>query len=48
MNQHKAEIEQGLMFPFGNNWLRFLEVLNDDRIAIAVKSLQKMLGIENL
>jgi len=48
MNKHQAEVEKGHRFQFGDNWQRFLEVLNDERITIAVKSLQKMLGVENL
>ena len=48
MNQHQSEIEQGQRFQFGDNWRRFLEVLDDDRIAIAEKSLQQMLDVESL
>jgi len=48
MNQHQSEINKGQRFSFGENWTRFLEVLDEDRIAIAEKSLQKMLGIESL
>lgn len=48
LKQHQAEVEQGQRFQFGDNWRRFLNVLNDERIAIAVKSLQQMLGVESL
>lgn len=48
MKQHQAEIEQKQRFKFGDNWQRFLTVLDEDRIIIAEKSLQKMLGVENL
>ena len=48
MKQHKEEVEEGKRFQFGDNWMRFLEVLNEERIVIAEKSLQQMLGIENL
>lgn len=48
MKQHQSEVEQGQRFQFGDNWTRFLEVLSDDRIAIAEKSLQEMLGVKNL
>lgn len=32
MNQHTVEVKQGERFEFGANWLRFLSVLNDERI----------------
>lgn len=35
-------------FGFGANWMRFLAVLDDDRIAEAVASLKDMLGVETL
>ncbi|ALA60941.1 class I SAM-dependent methyltransferase [Nitrospira moscoviensis] len=35
-------------FSFGENWARFLDVLNEDRIASAEKSLCRMLGLPNL
>lgn len=41
-------VEDGERFGFGENWARFLSVLNDDRIAVAEKSLQSMLGTERL
>lgn len=48
MKQHQSEIEQGQRFQFGENWKQFLGVLDEDRIVTAEKSLQQMLGIENL
>ena len=48
MKQHQSEVAQGQRFQFGANWMRFLEVLNDDRISIAEKSLKQMLGVEDL
>jgi 2-polyprenyl-6-hydroxyphenyl methylase/3-demethylubiquinone-9 3-methyltransferase len=45
---HKAEIESGARFEFGENWSRFLALLNEDRIREAEKSLQNMLGVEDL
>lgn len=48
MKQHQSEVEQGQRFQFGDNWMRFLEVLDEDRIATAEKSLQQMLGVESL
>lgn len=38
------EIAKGERFGFGENWRRFLEVLNDERIARAEESLREMLG----
>jgi SAM-dependent methyltransferase len=51
MNQaisHAAEVAGGDRFAFGKNWARFLNVLDDERIAVAVKSLQDMLGVSSL
>jgi len=45
---HKEEIESGARFEFGENWSRFLALLNEDRIREAEKSLQDMLGAESL
>jgi len=45
---HAAEIDEGHRFAFGKNWARFLEVLNDERIAEAERSLRTMLGVETL
>jgi 2-polyprenyl-6-hydroxyphenyl methylase/3-demethylubiquinone-9 3-methyltransferase len=44
---HKQEIESGARFEFGENWSRFLTLLNEDRIVEAEKSLQNMLGLKN-
>ncbi|MBD1806554.1 methyltransferase [Microcoleus sp. FACHB-SPT15] len=44
----EEEVKQGDRFQFGENWKRFLSVLNDERIAEAEKSLQEMLEVENL
>ena len=46
--QHAHEDAQGQRFEFGVNWLRFLEILNDERIAQAKKSLLDMLGASDL
>ena len=35
-------------FAFGENWRRFLSVLNDERIAVAEDSLREMLQVESL
>ena len=45
---HAQEIEKGQRFAFGKNWARFLEVLNEERIAESVRALRTMLGVESL
>jgi 2-polyprenyl-3-methyl-5-hydroxy-6-metoxy-1,4-benzoquinol methylase len=45
---HEAEIAQGQRFEFGANWLRFLDVLDENRIDQAVASLTAMLGVTDL
>lgn len=45
---HATEVARGERFEFGANWVRFLEVLNDERLAEAEKSLCEMLGVSNL
>ncbi|WP_137935920.1 class I SAM-dependent methyltransferase [Chitinivorax sp. B] len=46
--QHAAEIHTGSRFSFGENWSRFLELLDDRRICQAERSLCDMLKVENL
>jgi hypothetical protein len=46
MNQNN--IDDTVRLSFGANWARFLSVLNDERIAEAVMSLQTMLGVVDL
>ena len=46
--QHAAEIQTGARFAFGENWARFLAVLNDDRIHQAEQSLCTMLKVKDL
>lgn len=43
--QHASEVSAGERFRFGQNWVRFLNVLNDDRILQAEQSLTEMLGV---
>jgi SAM-dependent methyltransferase len=40
--------QSSLRFAFGENWARFLTVLNEDRIRSAERSLCQMLQVENL
>ena len=48
MSEHATEVAQGERFRFGENWSRFLRVLNDERILEAEKSLKEMLEVEDL
>ena len=43
MSDHGREVAAGERFRFGDNWARFLEVLDDERIAEAERSLAAML-----
>jgi 2-polyprenyl-3-methyl-5-hydroxy-6-metoxy-1,4-benzoquinol methylase len=47
-NSHAQEISSGDRFAFGDNWARFLEVLDESRIDQAVQSLKKMLETDSL
>lgn len=47
-HQHASEIESGSRFKFGENWARFLTLMNEARIAEAEQSLRAMLGVETL
>lgn len=44
----KQIAETDSRFQFGENWRRFLSVLNDERIAEAERSLREMLGVVDL
>ena len=46
--RNAQEIGGGERFPFGENWERFLNVLNEQRIRQAVDSLQAKLGVDQL
>jgi len=48
LDQHALEVARGDRFEFGENWARFLEVLDDNRIAQAERSLRDMLEVESL
>lgn len=47
-SQHAEELSVGDRFAFGDNWSRFLSLLDDERIALAKKSLCQMLDTETL
>jgi 2-polyprenyl-3-methyl-5-hydroxy-6-metoxy-1,4-benzoquinol methylase len=45
---HADDVARGDRFEFGANWRGFLELLDDERIAEAERSLREMLGVESL
>lgn len=45
---HAVEVSSGQRFAFGDNWSRFLNVLNDERIKGAETALIGMLGLPDL
>lgn len=45
---HTQEIARGERFEFGENWRSFLAIIDEDRITQAERSLQAMLGMDNL
>ena len=45
---HAKEISSGNRFRFGDNWFRFLILLNEERIVAAELSLKEKLGLANL
>jgi 2-polyprenyl-3-methyl-5-hydroxy-6-metoxy-1,4-benzoquinol methylase len=48
MTSAATTVDTEKRFAFGRNWRRFLGVLNDERIAVAERSLQGMLDLEGL
>src|SRR5438105_7182534 len=48
MSSHALEIGRGERFGFGENWSRFLELLDEGRISRAEESLKGMLEVESL
>ena len=47
-SRNTSEIRSGDRFAFGENWSRFLLILDDDRIRLAERSLCDMLGVKDL
>ena len=45
---HEQEIAAGERFSFGKNWQAFLAKVNEQRIEIAIKSLQSLIGRDDL
>lgn len=48
MSSHATEILAGERFEFGANWTQFLSVLDEERIAQARISLERMLGSQDI
>lgn len=48
VDRHSQEVAAGERFRFGENWARFLAVVNEDRIRAAEQSLRDMLGVSTL
>jgi SAM-dependent methyltransferase len=48
VTKHERPAEDPDRFEFGENWARFLAVLNDDRIAEAEKSIRDVLEVDRL
>ncbi|MBL8346489.1 MAG: class I SAM-dependent methyltransferase [Rubrivivax sp.] len=48
LDQHARDVAQRARFKFGENWTRFLEDLDEDRIAKSVASLKHLLGVDSL
>jgi 2-polyprenyl-3-methyl-5-hydroxy-6-metoxy-1,4-benzoquinol methylase len=46
--EHADEVAHGERFEFGENWARFLAVVDETRIVEAERSLREMLGVERL
>jgi len=48
MSQHAIDVANGERFEFGQNWARYLQTLDDDKIEDAITSLQNNLETESL
>lgn len=48
IDSHEQELQSKERFAFGQNWARFLSVLNEDRIKQAEESLRSMLELDDL
>ncbi len=46
--EHAREVRSGERFEFGENWSRFLELLDDERVRRAEESLREMLEVSDL
>jgi 2-polyprenyl-3-methyl-5-hydroxy-6-metoxy-1,4-benzoquinol methylase len=48
IEDHASQVADGERFAFGENWADFLRHLDDDRIAVAVRSVQQLVGAASL
>lgn len=48
MNEPERQVTESVRFGFGENWARFLAVVDDERIAIAEQGLRDMLDVSSL
>lgn len=48
MSEIKSEIESGMRFEFGENWRKFLNNIDENRITQAQNSLKQMLSLNSL
>jgi 2-polyprenyl-6-hydroxyphenyl methylase/3-demethylubiquinone-9 3-methyltransferase len=48
MEEHALEVAQRNRFEFGNNWIRFLGTLTDERIVRAKASIANLLAVQEL
>ncbi len=48
VKRHAKEVATGERFEFGKNWQKFLEVLNEERIVQAERTLRDMLEADTL
>src|SRR4029078_228543 len=48
MSDGAVSIETGVRFGFGENWTKFLSVINQRRMSMAEQSLKRMLNVEDL
>jgi len=46
--EHARALHRGERFAFGANWRRFLDVLDEDRIREAERSIRELLGVKDL
>lgn len=45
---HESEVTGGTRFAFGENWARYLSVLDESRVLSAQSNLKEMLGVQDL
>jgi 2-polyprenyl-6-hydroxyphenyl methylase/3-demethylubiquinone-9 3-methyltransferase len=44
----RTEIRAGQRFAFGANWQSFIQLVDQERIAVAISSLTQALGVDDL